>query len=93
MGIRVGHTLTGRTLDYIQLDPGFALVEVMAPRVLIGKTLADAEVRKRHGITVVCIKPAGGSFTYATPDTVVKEGDVLVIAGETPRAEGFAELG
>ncbi len=92
MGVRVGHTLTGRTIDYIQLDPGFALVEVIAPKALIGKTLADAEVRKRHGITVVCIKPAGGSFTYATPDTVVKEGDVLVIAGETPRAEGFAEL-
>jgi trk system potassium uptake protein TrkA len=93
MGVRVGHTLTGGTLDYIQLDPGFALVEVMAPPALVGKTLADAEVRKRHGITVVCIKPAGGSFTYATPDTVVKDGDVLVIAGETPRAEGFAELG
>jgi trk system potassium uptake protein TrkA len=26
MGIRVGHTLTGRALDYFQLDPGFALV-------------------------------------------------------------------
>jgi trk system potassium uptake protein TrkA len=93
MGVRVGHTLTGRAIDYIQLDPGFALVEVTAPRTLIGKTLADAEVRKRHGITVVCIKPSGGSFTYATPDTIVREGDVLVIAGETPRAEGFAELG
>jgi len=93
MGVRVGHTLTGQTLDYIQLDPGFALVEVRAPRSLVAKTLADAEVRKRYGITVVCVKPAGGSFTYATPDTVVRDGDVLVIAGETPRAEEFAELG
>ena len=92
MGIRVGHTLTGRTLDYIQLDPGFALVETIAPREIVGKTLAEAEVRRRYGITVVCIKPAGGSFTYATPGTVVKEGDVLVVAGETPQAEGFGEL-
>jgi trk system potassium uptake protein TrkA len=92
MGIRVGHTLTGRALDYFQLDPGFALVEATAPRQIVGKTLAQAEVRRRYGITVVCIKPAGGSFTYATPDTVVQEGDVLVVAGETPRAEVFAEL-
>ena len=41
---------------------------------------------------MVCIKPEDGTFTYATPDTVVKEGDILVVAGETKRAEGFSEL-
>ena len=92
MGIRVGHSLAGSMLDYFQLDPGFALVETVAPRVLVGKTLAEAEVRKRHGITVVCIKPEDGTFTYATPDTVVSAGDVLVVAGETWRAESFGGL-
>jgi trk system potassium uptake protein TrkA len=92
MGIRVGHTLTGRALDYFQLDPGFALIETTAPRELVGKTLAQAEVRRRYGITVVCIKPVGGSFTYSTADTVVQEGDLLVVAGETARVESFAEL-
>ena len=92
MGIRVGHSLAGSILDYFELDPGFALVETTAPRELVGKTLADAEVRKRYGVTVVCIKPAGGSFTYATPETVVEEGDVLVVAGEKRPAESFGEL-
>ena len=92
MGVRVGHSLAGSILDYFQLDPGFALVETTAPQELVGKTLADAEVRRRYGITVVCVKPKGGSFTYATPDTVVNEGDVLVVAGETRRAESFGEL-
>jgi trk system potassium uptake protein TrkA len=92
MGIRVGHSLAGSILDYFELDPGFALVETTAPRELVGKGLAAAEVRKRYGVTVVCIKPRGGSFTYATPDTVVQEGDVLVVAGEKRRAEGFGEL-
>lgn len=92
MGIRVGHSLAGSILDYFELDPGFALVETTAPRELVGKTLAAAEVRKRYGVTVVCIKPAGGSFTYATPETVVQEGDVLVVAGEKRRAESFGEL-
>lgn len=92
MGVRVAHTVTGRTIDYIQLDPGFALVETTVPHVIVGKTLAEAEVRRRYGITVVCVKPADGTFTYATPDTVVREGDVLVVAGETKHAEGFSEL-
>lgn len=92
MGIRVGHSLAGSILDYFQLDPGFALVETIAPQELVGKTLAAAEVRRRHGITVVCVKPEGGSFTYATPDTVVHDGDLLVVAGETRRAESFGQL-
>lgn len=91
-GVRVGHSLTGRILDFIQLDPGFALVEAVAPAELVGRALAEARVRQRYGITVVCIKPRGGSFTYATPDTVVSEGDILVVAGETDRAEAFGEL-
>ena len=92
MGVRVAHSVTGRTIDYIQLDPGFALVETTAPRAIVGRTLAQAEVRRRYGITVVCVKPKDGTFTYATPDTVVQEGDILVVAGETKHAEGFAEL-
>jgi len=92
MGVRVGHSLAGSILDYFELDPGFAIVETRAPKELGGKTLADAEVRKRYGITVVCIKPGGGSFTYATPETVVSDGDILVVAGEKRRAEAFGEL-
>jgi trk system potassium uptake protein TrkA len=92
MGVRVGHSLAGSMLDYFELDPGFALVETTAPKGVVGKTLAEAEVRKRYGITVVCIKPEGGSFTYATPETVVNAGDILVVAGETKRAEAFGEL-
>lgn len=91
-GVRVGHSLTGSMIDFIQLDPGFALAETTAPQDLIGRSLAEAHVRRRYGITVVCIKPTGGSFTYATPETVVSEGDVLVVAGETHRAEAFGTL-
>ena len=92
MGVRVGHSLAGRIIDYFQLDPGFALVETTAPKQIVGKSLAQAEVRRKYGITVVSIKPQGGSFTYATPETVVHDGDILVVAGETKRAEDFGEM-
>jgi trk system potassium uptake protein len=92
MGERVAHLVTGRMMEYIELDPGFALVETPAPKALVGRTLADSGVRARYGVTVVCVKPEGGGFTYATPDTVVGAGDVLLVAGETHHAQEFAEL-
>jgi trk/ktr system potassium uptake protein len=93
MGRRVAHLVTGRMIEFLQLDEGFALVELRPPRQILGRTLSDSQVRSRYGITVVCIKPEGGSFTYATPDTVPGPNDILVVAGETDRAQGFADLG
>jgi trk system potassium uptake protein TrkA len=93
MGRRVAHLVTGRMIEFVQLDEGFALVELRPPEQIVGRTLGDSQVRKRYGITVVCIKPEGGSFTYATPDTIPGPNDILVVAGETDRAEAFANLG
>lgn len=92
MGERLAHVVTGKMIDYIELDPHFALVETCAPAALVGKTLGEAEVRKRYGITVVCIKTHGQPFTYATAETRVATDDILVVAGETAKAEAFANL-
>ncbi|MGH2945504.1 MAG: potassium channel family protein [Solirubrobacteraceae bacterium] len=91
MGVRLAHAVTERMIDFVQLDAGFALLESRAPAEFVGKTLAQTQVRKRYGLTVVCIKPKGGTFTYATPDTVVGEGDILVVAGEIARTHEFAD--
>lgn len=93
MGLRVARSLAGRdVIDYMELDPGFVLLETKAPPELVGKTLAEAEVRRRFGLTVVSVKGAGKAATYATPETRVEEGDILVIAGETRRVEEFVQL-
>jgi trk system potassium uptake protein len=92
MGERVAHLVGGRMLDYVQLDEGFALVETKPPTQLVGRTLGEAQVRTRFGITVVCIKPEGQAFTYATADTKVGAEDILVVAGEAHHAKVFAEL-
>ena len=50
------------------------------------------KVRARYGVTVVAIKPRDSGFTYATADTVLDEGDVLVVAGPSDSCEAFARL-
>src|SRR5690606_335168 len=92
MGHRVAHVLGGRMLDWFQLDERFAMVETPAPREVHGKTLAAVGLRAKYGVTVVCIRQGGGSFTYATPETVVSKGDVVVVAGPTEAVEAFARL-
>jgi len=93
MGVRVARSLASRdVIDYMELDPGFVLLETTAPPELVGRSLADAEVRRRFGLTVVSIKTPGEPATYATPETVPKEGDILVVAGETKRVEEFVRL-
>lgn len=92
MGHRVAHVLGGRMLDWFQLDERFAMVETRVPREHVGKSLAAVGIRARHDVTVVCVKHGGEPFTYATPDTVLQAGDVLVVAGETSAVEAFARL-
>jgi trk system potassium uptake protein TrkA len=93
MGRRLAHLVGGHMLEWVRLDDDFAMVETLAPRALQGVSLADAGVRARYGVTVVCVKAAGHGFTHATPDTVLGDGDVVVVAGPPDRAERFAALG
>lgn len=92
MGHQVAHMIGGRILDWFQLDERFALVETAVPAALIGKRLADVGVREKHNVTIVCVKPMGGTFADATVDTMLARGDILLIAGETSAAEAFARL-
>jgi trk system potassium uptake protein TrkA len=92
MGQRVAHLVGGRIIDWFQLDREFAMVETEAPGELIGRSLADVGVRARYDVTVVCVKPVGQGFTYATANTVLSKGDVLVVAGPNKAAEAFSKL-
>lgn len=90
MGERVAHLITGRMLDYIEFDDGFAIAKVRAPADITGKSLAEAALRTRHGVTVVGVKRGGEDFTYARPETVVPSDSLLIVAGPTDTIERFA---
>ncbi|MET9430830.1 MULTISPECIES: TrkA family potassium uptake protein [unclassified Streptomyces] len=92
MGERVAHLVTGRMLDFIQFDDDYALVKTVAPASATGIPLGESQVRSRYGVTVVGIKRPGQDFTYATAETVMERGDVIVVTGRTQAVETFAEL-
>ncbi|MEU4619430.1 TrkA family potassium uptake protein [Actinoplanes sp. NPDC023801] len=90
MGERVAHQITGRMLDYIEFDDGFAIAKVRAPQGAAGRTLAQLGLRTKWGVTVVGTKRPGEDFVYARPETTVPEGAVLIVAGDTAKVEAYA---
>ena len=52
MGERVAHTMVGRTIDYVELDEDFVLIETTAPRELVGpdaRGRRPAQALRGHG--------------------------------------------
>ncbi len=89
-GEKVAHLVSGKLLDYIEFEDGFAIVKMRPPLETQGFTLAQSSVRKKYGVTVVGVKSPGEDFTYAVPDTMVTRHDMLIVAGNSQLLERFA---
>ena len=92
MGERVAHLVTGKMMDFIEFDDGFAIVKTRVPRFMAGKSLMATDVRKAHGVTIVGVKRPREPFIQAVPDTVVYLSDLLIVSGPTVSVERFAAL-
>jgi len=92
MGERVAHLVTGKMIDFIEFDDGFAIVKMYPPKPIRGLSLAESHVRQRYGITVVGVKSPGKDFTYATAETVISNHDLIIASGSTSDLEKFAAL-
>lgn len=90
MGERVAHLITGRMMDYIEFDDGFAIAKTHAPVPTHNKPLHESKVRERFGVTVVGVKRQHEDFQHATPDTQILPGDLLIVSGPTNKVEKFA---
>ncbi len=91
-GERVAHLVSGRMLDFIEFDDDFALVKMYPPKPIRGITLGESGVRRKYGITVVGVKSPGREFTYATPETVISNHDLIIVSGNSLDIEKFASL-
>ena len=92
MGKRVAHLVRGRMLDYIEFDDGYAIVKTRPPRRIHGIPLGDSHVRSRYGVTIVGVKRTDRDFTHATAETVVEDGDLIIVSGAEEAVEKFSEL-
>ncbi|WP_174552424.1 potassium channel family protein [Microtetraspora niveoalba] len=92
MGERVAHLVSGRMLDYVEVDEGFALVKTHPPKEFVGVPLGQSKLRRKYGVTIVAVKSPGEEFTYTTADTELSYGDIVLVSGKSDNVERFAEL-
>lgn len=77
--------------NYFELADGFSLVEVEAPKEVVGRTLRELDLRQRFRVNLVAIKQmAAGADgvrvmhefkAVPKPEDVIEASDVLVVAG------------
>jgi trk system potassium uptake protein TrkA len=89
MGLRTARGLARGVTDYVRIEDDFALVEVRAPESFVGKTLGESGIRSRFKVTVVSVKPAGGSFHHAGLDTVLDADELILVAGRPEDLDKF----
>lgn len=89
-GSRVAHLVSGKMLDYIEVEDGFTVVKMRPPKETHGFTLGQSKVRTKYGVTVVGVKSPGEEFEYATPETRIAQDDLLVVFGNAELLERFA---
>lgn len=90
MGERVAHLVTSKIIDFIEFDDDFAIAKTRVPVDVQNKTLAESALRRKYNVTIVGVKRPGEDFTYGRPDTMVRPGDLLIVAGPTAEVEAFA---
>ena len=89
-GNRVAHLVSGKLLDYIEVEDGFTIVKMRPPKETQGFTVAQSKVRERYGVTIIGVKSPGQEFVYAEPETRISANDLLVVSGHSDLLERFA---
>jgi trk system potassium uptake protein len=88
MGAQVARTMASpAVIDYVDLGEDEALIEAQVPEAWVGRSLAELQLSRKSGLTVLALKPQGKSGTIPSGDTVLREGDVIVVGGRRERLD------
>jgi trk system potassium uptake protein len=68
-------------LDYVDLGEDEALIEARVPSAWLDKSLSELDLSQKMGLTVLALKPQHGPGSLPHGDTVLRDGDVLVVGG------------
>jgi trk system potassium uptake protein TrkA len=102
MAVRLANSLVSPSIsDFIEVSPGYNMVEIKVPKGLRGLTLVKANVRSKWGVDIIAIKrpqetpekrdkESSHRFIIAPAATeILQENDILVVIGEEKKIERF----
>ncbi len=68
-------------LDYVELDEEHAMFEIPVPADWAGRTVGKIDIRKRFKINIMGVKTGGRLDLSISSDTVLNEGETLLVLG------------
>jgi trk system potassium uptake protein TrkA len=95
---RIARTLLSKgSVDLFEISDGFSIAEIDVPESLKNKTLAEAEVRKNFGVTVLCVRRLANdpaqprAIIIPTADEVIQPDDKLLVFGIDKKIDTIAQ--
>ncbi len=85
MGHKLARSLVAPSIiDMIELSEDYSVVEVVAPKQMVGKSLKELNLRARHGINVIALRRNHGDKTNLSPvaEDVIESEDIVVAIGQ-----------
>ena len=79
-------------LDYIELSNDYGIIEVPAPKGWQEKTLRELNVRAKLGVNILAVKQDGSINVSPPADYCIRQGDVMVVLGDTAALEKVQKL-
>lgn len=85
--------LSSLIFSYLPISEDFIIAEIKIPSKYIGKTLIEANMRKKHGLNVIAFRKEDSfNYTLYEPDYLLQNDDVCVVAGHEKDIITFAEV-
>jgi trk system potassium uptake protein TrkA len=83
---------TPSLLEKFNLSQGYSIAEIILPESLAWQSLAQSDLRNTHQLTVLLIKRGDEVLISPTADTVLQQGDLLIVFGENQAITQFSKL-
>jgi len=82
MAIRVANSLIAKEIiEEIYLTENYSIFEIKVPQFMVGKTLAELNLRKKYEINVLGVKRENSVIINPVGEFMLQDGDILIVLG------------
>lgn len=79
-------------LDFIEIDENYSMYEINIPKGWLGKTIAELDIRKRHGVNIMAVKESGKMNVSVSPDMVLREDATILVMGDNKAIDKMLKI-
>ncbi|HBX22034.1 MAG TPA: TrkA family potassium uptake protein [Desulfotomaculum sp.] len=93
MAVKVARSLVSENiLDQIELSPEYGIMELMTPKSFVNQNLAEVDLRKKTGATILAIKHGEEIIVAPRATQAISAGDILVALGKYEHLHRLSEI-